>query len=166
MLLLVIEKYSNVILSLICLIYYLHHQTNVRKIIIFIGMCLLETCLWSFSVMILFTKDRKSEQKFMQTVGFQQLNSFCKWKKKKNHLHRFCASNHQWIQSRNSTLMSWDTLETRKVSVETTTPSWSLKPATIRGTPGRKDCAHHLSSLNLNRPSKWQSSMFICKHYT
>ena len=35
------------------------------------------------------------------------------------------------------------------VSVLTTRPSGSRNPATIRGTPGRKDWAHHLSSLNL-----------------
>lgn len=29
------------------------------------------------SVAMCFTKDRKSEQKFIQTVGFQQLCSFC-----------------------------------------------------------------------------------------
>lgn len=47
------------------------------------------------------------------------------------------------------TLMSWEILEMWKVSTETTTPSWSRKPATTRGTPGRNDWAHHFSSLNL-----------------
>lgn len=47
------------------------------------------------------------------------------------------------------TLMRWEILEMWKVSTETTTPSWSRKPATTLGTPGRKDWAHHLRSLNL-----------------
>ena len=51
----------------------------------------------------------------------------------------------QWL----CTLMSCDILEMGNVSTATTTPSWSRKPATTRGTPGRKDWAHHLISLNL-----------------
>lgn len=47
------------------------------------------------------------------------------------------------------TLMRCEILDMWKVSTETTTPSWSRKPATTRGTPGRKDWAHHFSNLNL-----------------
>lgn len=45
--------------------------------------------------------------------------------------------------------MREEIFDTWKVSTETTTPSSSRNPATTRGTPGRKLCAHHFSSLNL-----------------
>lgn len=50
--------------------------------------------------------------------------------------------------------MIWEISETGKVSTATTTPSGSRNPAIIRGTPGRKDWAHHFSSLNLRRTQK------------
>lgn len=53
------------------------------------------------------------------------------------------------VAANKRTLARCDILDTGKSSMATTTPSWSRKPATTRGTPGRKDCAHHLSNLNL-----------------
>lgn len=50
--------------------------------------------------------------------------------------------------------MIWEILDTGKVSTATTTPSWFRNPAIIRGTPGRKDWAHHFSSLNLRSTQK------------
>lgn len=56
--------------------------------------------------------------------------------------------------------MRWEILEIGKVSTATTTPSWSRKPATTRGTPGRKDWAHHLSNLNLRTTKMRKNNHF------
>lgn len=130
------------------------------------------THLWLSSVATRFTKDRKSQQKFMHTVGFQQLCSFCKIQQKTAETYSSIYPNVEFLwlltggkiklmlKPQQCTLMSWETLEIGKVSTETTVPPWSLNPATTRGTPGRKDWAHHLSSLNLTNPPKLKKITF------
>lgn len=125
------------------------------------------------SVTTRFTKDRKSQQKFMHTVGFQQLYSFClkMYRKLMKCAHGVLPDVFKSRVIYCFTLMRWEILEMWKVSMETTTPSWSRKPATTLGTPGRKDWAHHLSSLNLRSakikalPSSQSRNMRIMRLY-
>lgn len=142
--------------------------------------------LGSSSLTIFLTKERKSLQKFMQTVGFQQLYSpykrenICIWNicRNKNtswqtRIHEYgcmliskCPENDPLRQ----TLISWDIWDVLNVSMCTTCPSLSLNPATMLGTPGRKDCAHHFSSLYLeaveNQYQTWWTSKYQSEQFT
>lgn len=82
----------------------------------------------------------------MHTVGFQQFGSLCSEEQLDV---TYGGKFMNFVSANKCTLVRCDILDTGKSSMATTTPSWSRKPATTRGTPGRNDWAHHLSNLNL-----------------